>query len=276
MASVERDGASKHVPDPISRPLKVLDVFELKDDLVDDERAGVKNLVAANLERVAKHREQLRVVRAPDVRPEITPCGNRNALYLLSKRLIDVLGALVLLVLLSPILAVSWAVLLITTRGRPLFLQDRLWLCGKPFRCLKFRSMINDAERFQHLVENEQQGPIFKNRHDPRITRVGEFMRRTSIDELPQVLNVLRGEMSLVGPRPPIASEVEEYEDWHRLRLSVKPGLTCFWQVNGRSEIAFEEWMRLDLRYVEQQNLWLDLKLLLRTPWAVLTGRGAC
>lgn len=139
----------------------------------------------------------------------------------------------------------------------------------------KFRSMLPNAEERQHEVQNEKDGPIFKNRRDPRITRVGRFLRATSIDELPQLFNVLLGHMSLVGPRPPLAKEVVQYEPWQRRRLAIKPGLTCLWQVSGRSEIGFEEWIRMDLWYIKHQSLLIDLALLLKTPWCVLTGRGA-
>jgi lipopolysaccharide/colanic/teichoic acid biosynthesis glycosyltransferase len=164
---------------------------------------------------------------------------------------------------------------LVTTKGRPFFCQERVGLCGRTFLLYKFRTMVLNADKLQHLVENEQDGPIFKNRIDPRITRIGRFLRSSSIDELPQLLNVLLGQMSLVGPRPPLAFEVAEYEPWQRQRLSVKPGLTCVWQVSGRSEIGFEEWMHMDAWYVQHQNLLLDLKLLLKTPWVVLSRRGA-
>jgi lipopolysaccharide/colanic/teichoic acid biosynthesis glycosyltransferase len=167
------------------------------------------------------------------------------------------------------------AVLTVTTKGRPLFFQQRIGLCGRRFWLPKFRTMHLNADKLQHLVANEKDGPVFKNRRDPRITRIGRVLRATSIDELPQLFNVLLGTMSLVGPRPPVVNEVRQYERWQRERLSVKPGLTCLWQVSGRSEIGFETWVRMDLWYVNHQNLWTDLKLLLKTPISVLTGRGA-
>jgi lipopolysaccharide/colanic/teichoic acid biosynthesis glycosyltransferase len=140
---------------------------------------------------------------------------------------------------------------------------------------LKFRTMLPDADRRQHTVVNEKGGPIFKNRHDPRVTRLGRLLRRTSLDELPQLLNVLLGDMSLVGPRPPLAKEVARYKAWQRRRLAVQPGLTCLWQVSGRSEIGFEDWVRMDLWYVRNQGFLVDLKLLLKTPGSVLSARGA-
>ena len=140
---------------------------------------------------------------------------------------------------------------------------------------IKFRTMRLDADKLQHVVKNEKDGPIFKNRRDPRITRIGRLLRSTSIDEMPQLFNVLSGSMSLVGPRPPVAKEVVQYQPWQRRRLSVQPGLTCLWQVSGRSEIGFEEWVRMDLWYVRNQSFLTDLKLLARTPVSVVSGRGA-
>ena len=166
-------------------------------------------------------------------------------------------------------------VLTVTTRGKPLYWQRRVGYRGRVFLMFKFRTMLPEAEKIQHEVENEQEGPIFKNRRDPRITRLGRLLRKTSLDETPQLLNVLLGQMSLVGPRPPAVQEVEQYRAWQCRRLAVVPGLTCLWQVTGRSEIGFEDWVRMDLWYLRNQNLWTDFKLLLRTPLSVLSGRGA-
>jgi len=166
--------------------------------------------------------------------------------------------------------------LLVTTRGKPLFLQRRSGFLGRPFWMLKFRTMRRDAEQQRQSVPNELSGPVFKNRNDPRITRLGRILRKTSIDEMPQLLNVLAGQMSLVGPRPPLPSEVAAYELWQRRRLAVMPGLTCLWQVSGRNEIHFEDWVRMDIWYINHQNLATDLLLLLRTPPSVLSCRGAC
>ena len=205
------------------------------------------------------------------VRPE----GNLSDGYLQAKRAFDVVGAALLLVPFAPVMAAAWLVLLVATRGKPIFRQVRLGHCGRPFTMYKFRTMTNDAISRQGEVRNEKDGPIFKNRRDPRTTRIGRFLRRTSIDETPQLINVLLGHMSLVGPRPPLEAEVAKYETWQRRRLSVKPGLTCLWQVSGRSEIAFEHWVRMDLWYVRNQDLWTDLTLLVKTPWSVLSRRGA-
>ncbi len=201
--------------------------------------------------------------------------GNRSWQYLAGKRGLDLVGAAALLVLFSPIMAATYLILAVTTRGRPIFRQERLGLGGRPFTMYKFRTMHADAARRRHAVANEQDGPIFKNRRDPRITRLGRLLRSTSIDEMPQLVNVLLGQMSLVGPRPPLKAEVAQYQPWQRKRLSVKPGLTCLWQVSGRSEIGFEQWVRMDLWYVKNQGLIVDLGLLGRTPWSVLTRRGA-
>lgn len=201
--------------------------------------------------------------------------GNPSPAYRKAKRALDLLGAALLLLLLAPLLAIIYAVLWVTTRGNPIFRQVRLGLGGRPFVMYKFRTMSLDAAQRQHEVVNEKDGPIFKNRRDPRVTRIGRILRKTSIDELPQLINVLKGDMSLVGPRPPVPSEVARYRPWQRRRLAVKPGLTCLWQVSGRSEIGFEEWVRMDLWYARHQNLWVDLRLLLATPWAVLRGHGA-
>jgi len=203
------------------------------------------------------------------------PEGNLSPEYLWGKRLLDVAGAVVLLVLLGPIMLVTFVVLLVSTRGRPLFAQRRIGYLGRPFTMLKFRTMVADAVLRQGEVSNEKDGPIFKNRRDPRTTRIGRFLRKTSIDETPQLFNVLLGQMSLVGPRPPVGEEVAHYKPWQRRRLAVKPGLTCLWQVSGRSEIGFEDWVRMDIWYLRNQGLWTDCKLLLHTPLSVLSGRGA-
>lgn len=205
----------------------------------------------------------------------VEPLGNQSRLYSAVKRAADIVGAVMLIIVLSPILLTTLLILTVTTKGKPLFVQERIGYCGKRFRMIKFRTMRLDADKLQHLVVNEKDGPIFKNRHDPRVTRIGRILRCTSIDEMPQLFNVLGGSMSLVGPRPPVAKEVEKYEPWQRRRLAVKPGLTCLWQVSGRSEVAFEDWVRMDLWYLKHQNLTTDAKLLAKTPASVVSGRGA-
>ena len=199
--------------------------------------------------------------------------------HLLIKQLIDYTGSALLLVLLSPLLALIALAIKLTSPGPVLYRQVRAGLNGRSFQMLKFRSMRSDAE--QHKDElaalNEMTGPVFKVSNDPRVTPLGRFLRRHSLDELPQLWNVLCGAMSLVGPRPLPIDEVERFDqDTHRRRLSVKPGLTCLWQVSGRSDITdFADWVRLDLEYIDQWSLWLDFKILLATIPAALFGRGA-
>ena len=201
--------------------------------------------------------------------------GNRSPYYETCKRSLDILGSSLLSILLSPVLLATYLLLYVITRGKPIFRQTRVGECGKLFTIYKFRTMVIDAESLKQKVLNEQSGPVFKNRRDPRMTRVGAWLRKFSIDELPQLFNILRGEMSLVGPRPALESEVTQYQNWQLRRLSVKPGLTCIWQVSGRSEIGFEQWVRMDLRYINSQNLPLDLLLLAKTPLSILSCRGA-
>jgi lipopolysaccharide/colanic/teichoic acid biosynthesis glycosyltransferase len=207
--------------------------------------------------------------------PVVPAEGNRSPAYLAAKRALDILGALAVLALLSPVMLAVYLILLVTTRGKPIFRQVRLGWLGRPFVMYKFRTMVVDADQRRSSVANEHSGPIFKNRRDPRITRFGRFLRKTSLDETPQLFNVLAGHMSLVGPRPPLAAEVARYRPWQRRRLAVRPGLTCLWQVSGRSEIGFDQWARMDLWYLQHQNLRTDLSLLVKTPWSVLTGHGA-
>lgn len=193
------------------------------------------------------------------------------------KRAFDILLATFGLVALSPLFALIALAIRLDSAGPVIFRQMRGGRGGRPFVFYKFRSMTVDAESLQAGLadRNEQDGPIFKIRDDPRITRLGRLLRRGSIDELPQLWNVLKGDISLVGPRSPTMNEVGQYERWQRRRLSVAGGITCTWQVSGRSRISFQEWMRLDMRYVACHSLWLDLRLLLQTLPAVISGRGA-
>jgi len=197
----------------------------------------------------------------------------------LFKQIIDTVGASILILLLFPVWILVPIAIRLTSPGTALFRQKRCGLNGRPFTMLKFRSMVSDAEqRKQELAAlNEMGGPVFKVTNDPRITPVGRFLRKFSVDEFPQLFNVLRGEMSLVGPRPLPVDEVERFDDpAHRRRLSVRPGLTCLWQVSGRNEVRdFKDWVRLDLEYIDNWSLWLDLKILWRTIPVVLSGTGA-
>ena len=203
--------------------------------------------------------------------------GEFKMVQMLIKRIFDILVSSVALAVLSPLLLVVAVLVKVSSPGPVLFKQERVGLHGHPFNMLKFRSMVANAESLRKGLEakNEQSGPVFKIAHDPRITPVGRVIRKLSIDELPQLLNVLRSEMSLVGPRPPLASEVARYEPWQRRRLSVRPGITCEWQVSGRSETSFETWMYQDMHYIDHWSFLQDLKLLLRTLPAVLSSRGA-
>jgi exopolysaccharide biosynthesis polyprenyl glycosylphosphotransferase len=211
--------------------------------------------------------------------PLLTFTNTPGAIFpLFVKLLADVVLSAILLVVLSPLLLVIGLLVWLTSKGPMLYTQRRCGLNGRRFNLYKFRTMYVGAdqrlEEVAHL--NEVNGPAFKARHDPRVTPIGHWLRRWSLDELPQLVNVLKGEMSLVGPRPPIPAEVERYERWQRRRLSMKPGITGLWQVSGRAGIDdFDDWIALDLRYIDQWSLWLDLKILLKTIPAVLFARGA-
>ncbi len=201
----------------------------------------------------------------------------RHPMQMRVKRLFDIVASGFALAALAPLLLAVAALIKITSKGPVLFKQERVGQHGRPFFMLKFRSMVVNAEALKAKLaaSNEQSGPVFKMKRDPRVTRIGRFIRKFSIDELPQLVNVLRGEMSVVGPRPPVPTEVARYEAWQRRRLSVRPGLTCVWQVSGRSEISFERWMYLDMQYIDHWSLKEDFKLILKTVPVVLTGRGA-
>lgn len=226
----------------------------------------------------------------PALYPDLTKRDESRRSFQIMKRVMDVLGSLGALLLLSPVLLAIATAVKLTSKGPVLFKQKRIGRYGKPFTFLKFRSMYvnNDAREHREYVQKliagnaEKQAPngngvgVYKLTKDPRITRVGAFLRRTSLDELPQFLNVLQGKMSLVGPRPPVPYEVEAYHLWHRRRLlEAKPGITGLWQVNGRCRIKFDDMVRLDLRYARSWSPWMDVKILLRTPGAVVFGEGA-
>jgi exopolysaccharide biosynthesis polyprenyl glycosylphosphotransferase len=197
--------------------------------------------------------------------------------YRIAKRGLDIALASAGLLLLLPLLPAIVALIKLDSPGPVLFRQKRVGWRGRPFTCFKFRSMSRDAESRKAALatQNEATGAAFKIRDDPRITAIGHFLRRSSLDEVPQLANVIRGEMSIVGPRPQIPSEVAMYAPWHRRRLDVKPGITCLWQVSGRSHIGFDEWMRLDVEYVQRRSLRLDLSILVRTLPAVIARKGA-
>ena len=222
--------------------------------------------------------------------PDLNRGNSRKRMPLVIKRVMDVAGSAALLLALSPLLAAIAAIIKLTSKGPVIFEQERLGRFGARFKCLKLRTMFtnNDPKIHQEFVqqfisgkeecgkENESQQAVYKIINDPRVTPIGAFLRKTSLDELPQFWNVLRGEMSLVGPRPPVPYEFEIYDIWHRRRvLDIKPGVTGLWQVSGRSRTRFDDMVRLDLRYCQTWSLWLDLKILISTPRAVFGGDGA-
>jgi lipopolysaccharide/colanic/teichoic acid biosynthesis glycosyltransferase len=198
--------------------------------------------------------------------------------YAAAKRLLDVAIAGAGLIGLAPVFALVAVLVKGSSPGPVLYRWRVVGEGGRPFIGYKFRTMYEDADRrkAELLAHNEMSGPVFKMADDPRITPLGRWLRRYSLDELPQLWSVLKGDMSLVGPRPPLETEYARFAPWQRRKLAVRPGITCLWQVNGRSEITdFDEWVRLDLEYIAQRSLWLDLRLLLRTVWVVLRGVGA-
>jgi len=221
--------------------------------------------------------------------PDLTQGNPKTGLPLLVKRVTDMVGSAALLVLASPLLIVVAVAIKLTSKGPVIFQQDRLGQFGARFKCLKFRTMYTDndpkihKEYCQRFIAGRADGetasgmpPVYKITNDPRVTPIGKFLRKTSLDEVPQFWNVLSGEMSLVGPRPPVPYEYAVYDVWHRRRvLEVKPGVTGLWQVSGRSRTSFDDMVRLDLRYSQSWSLWLDLKILVATPRAVLGGEGA-
>jgi exopolysaccharide biosynthesis polyprenyl glycosylphosphotransferase len=254
---------------------------------LDGSRALIERIIAICEEqgvtaRLASQLASLYWARALvdeiDGQPLITVhTGPADSPRLLVKRAIDVVGALAGLVVLAPLFALCGLAIALESGGPVFFKQDRVGHNRRRFPVFKFRTMVPDAEQLQAALEplNEARGPVFKIEHDPRVTRVGRFLRRTSLDELPQLINVLRGEMSLVGPRPLPVRDVDRIDvRWHRRRFSVKPGITCLWQVESR-EPEFDEWIRLDMQYIDNWSLALDLKILAKTIPAVLSGQGA-
>lgn len=197
--------------------------------------------------------------------------------YEIYKRIIDIIGAGSGLILLSPVIAIVACAVKFTSKGPIFFSQKRVGKNGKIFNIYKFRSMVVNAEELKEKLahQNEMSGTMFKMKDDPRVTKVGKFIRKTSLDELPQLWNVLKGDMSLVGPRPSLPKEVKQFEKWMYKRLTVKPGLTCYWQVSGRNNIDFEDWMKLDISYVEDRNIWIDIKLIFKTVGVLFGDKNA-
>lgn len=202
---------------------------------------------------------------------------NSRLCYRILKRTMDIVCSALALIVLSPVLLITAIAIKIEDGNPAIFTQDRNGLNGKVFRMYKFRSMCKNAPELHAalLEQNESDGPAFKMKEDPRITKVGRFIRRTSIDELPQLVNILKGDMSIVGPRPLPTYETEQCTEYQNQRLLVKPGLTCYWQCSGRSDIPFDEWMEMDIKYVQDASLWVDIKMIFRTVWVVIRGDGA-
>lgn len=230
----------------------------------------------------APSRSMPAVVKARKDRSDVAfplpmPVTPRKVPYAFAKRVFDIVVSAIALLLLLPLFVIIAIVVKLTSPGPVFYKSTRLGLCGRPFTFIKFRSMQVNADQLLPDLKkfNEKDGPIFKMKGDPRVTPVGRFLRKYSLDELPQLYSVLIGDMSMVGPRPPIPSEVMEYDEYAMQRLSVKPGVTCYWQVMGRSRLSFEEWMDLDHRYLREMSFWTDLKILLKTPLAILRGDGA-
>ena len=247
----------------------------IEDSLKICQQMGAKTAVLADLlpgiktgRRVYEFLDHLMVVYDSAMPPSMS---------LLAKSLLDRAVSGICLILLAPFMLLIAVAVKLSSPGPILYKQERIGLNGRRFTMLKFRTMVKDADKLKTnlLNKNEMSGPVFKMKNDPRITRVGHILRKTSADELPQFYNVLNGDMSLVGPRPPLAEEVGKYDHWQRRKLSVRPGLTCLWQIRGRNDIDFQDWMKMDLEYIDNWSLWLDMRILARTIPAVLSGKGA-
>jgi exopolysaccharide biosynthesis polyprenyl glycosylphosphotransferase len=202
---------------------------------------------------------------------------NSHSLRYRLKRFLDIFASFMAILILSPIFLLIGLVIKTTSSGPVIYKQIRVGQGGQTFWLYKFRSMVQNADSLKASLAdtNEASGPVFKMRNDPRVTRIGKFLRKFSLDELPQLWNILRGDMSIVGPRPPLPTEVAQYQPWQLRRLSVPQGLTCIWQVSGRSTVGFDDWVRLDLRYIDSWSLLLDLKIIAQTFFVVLRGVGA-
>lgn len=226
---------------------------------------------------VAQPTRRLLLVGNEPVSSELPRVAPKPVSYAFAKRTLDIIVSASLLALLFVPMALIFLLVKMTSKGPALYKSERIGLGGRPFMFLKFRSMHVDADqRLADLLrQNEKDGPIFKMVKDPRVTPIGKFLRKTSLDELPQLIHVLLGQMTLVGPRPPVRCEVVQYDAAALERLSVKPGITCYWQIGGRSDLSFEKWIELDRQYLRDMSLWTDLVILVKTPLAVFTCRGA-
>jgi len=253
------------------------DVTVVDEYLITLQEMGISVRMVMDLYDAPTSRKELSLFHG-DIPMLTYHCKAFDSWQLFLKRCLDIIGSVVGLIITGIMLPFVAAAIRLESPGPLFFGQKRVGENGRTFTCWKFRSMFVDAEKrkYELMAHNEMDGAMFKMKDDPRVTRVGRFIRKTSIDELPQFLNVLRGEMSLVGTRPPTPDEVATYENWHRKRICIKPGITGLWQVSGRNQIQdFDEVVRLDIRYIEEWTLWLDIKILARTIWVVFTANGA-
>lgn len=221
--------------------------------------------------------DNLEISKAYELGSEDVMDTNNGIIYLFLKRIIDIIGALFGIIFLSPVMIITAIAIKLDSKGKVIFLQERVGEDGRLFNMYKFRSMVSDAEQLLDKLSkrNEMSGPMFKMKNDPRVTKVGKFIRKTSIDELPQLFNVLKGDMSLVGPRPNLPREVIKFTQYDKQKLLVKPGLTCYWQIMGRNEIGFNEWIKLDIKYIRERNLWLDIKIIFLTIHVLFGDKNA-
>ena len=264
-----------NVVDEVIFALHRQELHRLESLLLLLEEQGIRTRLALDLFPHAKARVQVGTLEElPLLTYSTTPTSE---IRLLGKRFMDIAISMVVLALALPAMLIIAAVIKLVYGGTVLYRQTRCGLYGRRFTLLKFRTMVEDAEQQQRRLShlNEMNGPVFKMKQDPRVTPVGRWLRRLSLDELPQLWNVLKGDMSLVGPRPPVPQEVSAYQRWQRRRLSMRPGLTCLWQIQGRNEVDFDRWMELDLEYIDNWSPLLDIKILAKTIPVVLTGRGA-
>ena len=264
----------RHVIDEVIFVMAREDLEKLQDTFLVCEEEGVKTRVLLSFFPQALSKVYLERLGS---KPLLTFSATPQDEILLFKRLLDFIMASIGLVALSPLLLILAVLVRLTSRGPIFFSQTRCGLGGRKFKLHKFRSMRADADLLREELEalNEVDGPVFKIKNDPRCTPIGRFMRKFSLDELPQLVNIIRGDMSFVGPRPPLPQEVEKYERWQRRRLRMQPGLTCLWALEGRSKLSFRRWMELDLEYIDRWSMTLDWKILLKTIPVVLAGRGA-
>ncbi|MDX2149171.1 MAG: sugar transferase [Bryobacteraceae bacterium] len=265
----------RHVIDDIVFALDTRDISELEEVFLLCDEEGIRTSVAVDF---FPHVNSSAYLDRLGPAPMLTFCATpHDEIRLMLKRALDVAASALALIVLAPLLAAVAVAIKLTSPGPVIFRQERCGLNGRRFQCLKFRSMVQNAEQMRAALEhlNERTGVVFKIANDPRLTPIGRWLRKFSIDELPQLWNVLRGDMSLVGPRPAVPSEVEQYARWQRRRLRMRPGLTCLWAISGRDSLDFESWMKMDMQYIDNWSLGLDWSIILRTIPHVVTGRGA-